>query len=140
MKNMLRVLLLFCFAGINHFYSIAQSKNVEVWLTSPDKSALLQKQAKTFSFEKIDNLLPTTFVDETKSFQKMDGFGFTLTGGSATLINQMGIAEKNALLKELFTTNANNIGVSYLKAQIISNLFFKPLNIDVLCAVADVMI
>lgn len=118
MKNMLRVLLLFCFAGINHFYSIAQSKNVEVWLTSPDKSALLQKQAKTFSFEKIDNLLPTIFVDETKSFQKMDGFGFTLTGGSATLINQMGITEKNALLKELFTTNANNIGVSYLRISI----------------------
>lgn len=45
----------------------------------------------------------------------VDGFGFTLTAGSADVINQLGTAEKNALLNELFGTGDNSIGVSFLR-------------------------
>ena len=36
-----------------------------------------------------------------KFFQTVDGFGYTLTGGSASLINGITIPEKNNLLKEI---------------------------------------
>ena len=90
----------------------------EVWLTNADKSALFQKQNGVLNFgnEKTDG--PTIFVDDTRRFQSMDGFGFTLTGGSATLINQLGEVEKANLLKELFATDGNNIGISYLRVSI----------------------
>ncbi|HEY1056142.1 MAG TPA: glycoside hydrolase family 30 beta sandwich domain-containing protein [Emticicia sp.] len=105
--------LLFCFVAM-----FTQAQQVEVWLTNADKSALLQKQNEVLSFgnEKTDG--PTIFVDDTKRFQSMDGFGFTLTGGSATLINQLKETEKAALLKELFAIDQNNIGISYLRISI----------------------
>ena len=111
MKNLLLALL---FTITLH----TRAQQVEVWLTNADKSALLQKQNQTLKFgnEKTDS--PTIFVDDTKKFQTMDGFGFTLTGGSATLINQLNETEKADLLKELFATNGNNIGISYLRISI----------------------
>lgn len=111
MKNLFLLVLLFVAL-------FAQAQQVKVWLTNADKSALLQKQNQfsRFGTEKTDG--PTIFVDDTKKFQTMDGFGFTLTGGSATLINQLGETEKTNLLKELFATNGNNIGISYLRISI----------------------
>ena len=109
----LTLTLLLCFVAI-----FAKAQQVEVWLTNADKSALFQKQNETLKFgnEKTDG--PTIFVDDTKRFQSMHGFGFTLTGGSATLINQLKDDEKAALLKELFATDQNNIGISYLRVSI----------------------
>ena len=48
----------------------------------------------------------------------MDGFGFALTGGSAQLLMRMSAAQRTALLKELFTTGGDGIGVSYLRVSI----------------------
>jgi glucosylceramidase len=48
----------------------------------------------------------------------MDGFGFAITGGSAQLLMRMGATERTALLKELFTTGGQGIGVSYLRLTI----------------------
>lgn len=45
----------------------------------------------------------------------MDGFGFTLTGGSAQLLHQMSTDKRAALLEELFGTKENGIGISYLR-------------------------
>ncbi len=104
---------LFCLATF-----FVKAQKAEVWLTNADKSALFQKQNEALSFgnDKTDG--PTIFVDDTKRFQTMDGFGFTLTGGSATLINQLNATEKADLLKELFATDQNNIGISYLRVSI----------------------
>lgn len=111
MKRTLTLLL--CFMA-----TFLKAQQAEVWLTNADKSALFQKQNETLTFgnEKTDG--PTIFLDDTKRFQSMDGFGFTLTGGSATLINQLKDAEKVALLTELFATDQNNIGISYLRVSI----------------------
>ncbi|MET3129634.1 glucosylceramidase [Arcicella rosea] len=109
------------FIGLNllTFFDIqAQKQFAEIWLTSSDESILFKKQAKTFNFEYTNNTLPNIIIDESKVFQKMDGFGFTLTGGSAMLINQMNTKERAALLQELFATNDANIGVSYLRISV----------------------
>lgn len=94
------------------------TSDVSYWLTKGDKSALLQKQNVALNFTKTTNSYATIEVDDKQSFQTIDGFGYTLTGGSATLMNSLGSAEKDALIKELFSTDENAIGVSYLRVSI----------------------
>ncbi|MET3880424.1 glycoside hydrolase family 30 beta sandwich domain-containing protein [Chitinophaga sp. OAE865] len=96
-----------------------QKKNngISYWLTSPDKSAALQQQPALL-FTTQDKGIATIEVDATKKFQPIDGFGFTLTGGSATLIHQLPAAQQDALLKELFLSKGNGIGISYLRLSI----------------------
>src|SRR5690606_2498168 len=60
---------------------------VDFWLTKGDQTALLQKQNTVLSFGSTANSNPTITVDSTQRFQSIDGFGYTLTGGSAELIN-----------------------------------------------------
>jgi len=69
----------------------------------------------------------TIIVDTNKTFQRIDGFGYTLTGGSAMLINKMSTPAKKMLLQELFGTGKDDIGVSYLRISIgASDLDEKP--------------
>jgi glucosylceramidase len=99
--------------------STAKRSNVAVWLTTGDQSSLLAKQSETLKFADAQSSNnPVIEVDETQKFQSIDGFGFTLTGGSATLINRLPDVEKKALIKELFSTKGNGIGVSYLRISI----------------------
>ncbi|MEO6523117.1 MAG: glycoside hydrolase family 30 beta sandwich domain-containing protein [Mucilaginibacter sp.] len=91
---------------------------VNVWLTNADKSALFAHQKQLLQFKKADGKYPDITVDETVTYQTIDGFGFALTGGSAQHIIRMSAPARAALLKELFATNGNNIGVSYLRLSI----------------------
>jgi len=61
---------------------------------------------------------PVIMVTERESYQSMDGFGFTLTGGSALHINRMESAARKALLQELFGKEEESIGVSYLRLSV----------------------
>lgn len=94
------------------------TNEVDFWLTKPDQTALLQLQPGVLSFGTLTNSNPNITVDSTTTYQSIDGFGYTLTGGSAQLINAMGAAEKAALLNELFGTGSGQIGVSYLRISI----------------------
>lgn len=91
---------------------------VTAWITKGDKSALLQKQSTLLAFNTVTNTNPTVDVDSTVSYQTVDGFGYTLTGGSAYLINRLPSAQRLALLQELFGSNDNSISVSYLRLSI----------------------
>ncbi len=94
------------------------ASDVSFWLTKGDKSALLQKQNVALNFTATNNSYSSIEIDEAQVFQSIDGFGYTLTGGSATLINSLGATEKDALIKELFGTEENAIGVSYLRLSV----------------------
>lgn len=89
-----------------------------VWLTNADKSALFQLQPKKLNFSNSKNYSRVIEINDSQTFQTMDGFGYCLTGGSAMLINKMNAGKKAALLKELFASDKNNIGVSYLRVSI----------------------
>ncbi|MBZ5857809.1 glycoside hydrolase family 30 protein [Flavihumibacter profundi] len=91
---------------------------VSTWITKGDQSVLLQKQANDISFAKPANNLPAIEIDSATSFQTIDGFGFALTGGSASLINTLAAPQKAALLQELFGQGDNAIGISYLRISI----------------------
>lgn len=92
--------------------------DVVFWLTKADQSALLQKQSVSLVFASPTGTLPTITVDTTQLYQSIDGFGYTLTGGSATLINRLPTSDRAAILKELFATDSTGIGVSYLRLSI----------------------
>jgi glucosylceramidase len=120
MKSLLKtfsftVALLFVSVLIN-----AQKKNTaDWWLTNPDKSVLFEQQKQQpLKFAKAENNNPTIIVDEKQTYQTIDGFGFALTGGSAQHIIRMSAESRAALLKELFATDNNNIGISYLRLSI----------------------
>ncbi|HEX6770480.1 MAG TPA: glycoside hydrolase family 30 beta sandwich domain-containing protein [Acidobacteriaceae bacterium] len=86
-----------------------------LWLTKPDRSALLAEQSPKLAFSSTSPTGQIIDVDPAKTYQTMDGFGYALTGGSAMLIHHMSDAKRAALLHNLFTTDGDGIGVSYLR-------------------------
>ncbi|KAA9038243.1 glucosylceramidase [Ginsengibacter hankyongi] len=94
------------------------TSDVDFWLTKNDQSVLLQKQSTVLAFGTTANSNPSIDVDTTKTYQTIDGFGFTLTGGSAYVINLLNATDRTNLLNELFGNGANSIGISYLRLSI----------------------
>ncbi|MFN2336399.1 MAG: glycoside hydrolase family 30 beta sandwich domain-containing protein [Bacteroidales bacterium] len=90
----------------------------EAWITSPQQGILFEKYAGDLEFRTTGNTDPTIVIDTTVKYQEIDGFGNCLTGGSALLLNGMAQAERIALLRELFDTVNNGIGISYLRVSI----------------------
>ncbi len=93
----------------------AAAQNVSLYLTAPDRSALLALQPPIAFATPAAPATQTITVDSAKTYQTMDGFGFALTGGSAQLLMHMDAAKRDALLHELFTRTGDGIGVSYLR-------------------------
>lgn len=92
----------------------------ELWLTDPGGTARFAKQpagAVAMAAAANDDG-PTITIDRATTYQMIDGFGYTLTGGSAGLIAGMDAAGRAALLRELFTTDGDGLGVSYLRVSI----------------------
>jgi glucosylceramidase len=97
--------------------AVASAQTVSLYLTSPDRSALLALQPP-IAFTPVAASTQTITVTPTKTYQTIDGFGFALTGGSAQLIEHMDPARRDALLHNLFTNQGDGIGVSYLRLTI----------------------
>jgi glucosylceramidase len=91
---------------------------VELWLTSPLDSARFEIQPARLAFDRVPGLQPMVEIDESRTFQTIDGFGFCLTGGSANHLSRMDRGSRAALLEELFSTRGKGIGVSYLRVTI----------------------
>lgn len=60
----------------------------------------------------------TITIDIESRFQSMDGFGFTLSQGSAQHILQMSDSARNSLLLELFGNEENSIRINYLRLSV----------------------
>jgi glucosylceramidase len=88
------------------------------YLTQSDQLALFKRQNVSLVFSGTGNAGTTIEVDTTQTFQTIDGFGYTLTGGSASLLNALPASTLDPLLKELFLWDSTNIGVSYLRISI----------------------
>ena len=99
-------------------YYAQPKSDVLYWKTNPSANTYFTRQSVGLNFSHTTNANKTIAVDSTQTYQKIDGFGFALTGGSATLINGLSSTNKTSLLKELFTSDSTNIGVSYLRISI----------------------
>jgi glucosylceramidase len=96
----------------------ARAADVDLWLTTMDRTALFVQQKEGLSFGQVPSGGKAIEVDSSKTLQTIDGFGYCLTGGSAMHMIHMEKAARAALIKELFATDGTNIGVSYLRVSI----------------------
>ncbi|KAA2222751.1 glycoside hydrolase family 30 protein [Chryseobacterium sediminis] len=99
--------------------SVASNNGNEVqyWLTKGDGSVKLQQQTSV-KFVNNTNSFQNIEIDDSQKFQYVDGFGYTLTGGSVEVINRLSPSKRKALLNELFGTDKNSISISYLRVSI----------------------
>ncbi|MGZ5192004.1 MAG: glycoside hydrolase family 30 protein, partial [Flavisolibacter sp.] len=107
------------------------TNEVDFWLTKADETIKLEKQNTILTFKTPSNPYPSIEIDESTTYQTIDGFGYTLTGGSAEVINSLIPSKKQELLQELFGSSVNSIGVSYLRISIgASDLNATPFTYD----------
>ena len=70
----------------NPVQSMAQSVNV--WLTTDNQKTKLKQQPSLTFKSGIDQTLNTIFVDETQTYQTIEGFGASFTDSAAYLLNE----------------------------------------------------
>lgn len=93
---------------------VVEPVSTDFYLTKADQSVLFTKQESGISTY-VQNSYPTINVNSSVEYQEIDGFGYSLTGGSALHINKMSSSARAELLNELFGVDGNMIGVSYLR-------------------------
>ncbi|MCM0042387.1 MAG: glucosylceramidase [Algoriphagus sp.] len=86
------------------------------WLTDPKSGILFQKQADPNSGLGLPTAEIILYPDSI--YQSMDGFGFTLSQGSATHFLAMSDSARKAALQELFGDGEKGIRISYLRLSV----------------------
>ncbi|MBN7810593.1 glucosylceramidase [Algoriphagus sp. H41] len=110
MKKILPLLLaLFCLSCAK------EKQSYELWLTDPKANVFFQKQDQGQEPEASEL---TITIDAETGFQAMDGFGYTLSQGSAKHLLAMGAPARRALLRELFGDGEKEIRISYLRLSV----------------------
>lgn len=95
----------------------SSAQKVEGWVTQSENSALQKQSAVDFKTS-INTELPLIEVNSKEQFQTIDGFGYTLTGGSVEVINRLQPQVRKNLLNQVFGQNEQGIGVSYIRLSI----------------------
>lgn len=85
-----------------------------VWLTDPSGEILFQEQ-ESIPFSNTSHSGTVIEINPEMQYQEMDGFGFTLTQGSAVHLLGMSEEARKAILQELFGTGENSIRINYLR-------------------------
>ncbi len=91
---------------------------VDFYLTTQDQSQKFKKQTGILAFGTLNNSYPSIKISTLETYQTVEGFGFTLTGGSAEVINSLNSTKKQELLQKLFGHSENSIGISYLRISV----------------------
>jgi len=106
-----------------------ENSNVGLYLTTSNQSELFRLQTESLPLANNNSNFSIS-VDSDVTYQEMDGFGYTLTGGSALHLNNMGASQRADLLNELFNPE-EGIGLSYLRVSIgASDLDAEPFSYD----------
>jgi glucosylceramidase len=91
---------------------------VSIVLTTDDQSRKMQAQPST-NFTTASGGSNVIYVDETQTYQPIEGFGAAFTDSAAYLLNQ--VASKPALttaMSDLFTRTGNGIGLNFMRTPI----------------------
>src|SRR4030088_906439 len=82
---------------------------IEGWVTRAADSLLQPMRPAAF---------PPIEIDDSRTFQPIEGFGFSLTGGSAYLLAGLAATDRADLLQELFGLTDASVGLSCLRLSI----------------------
>lgn len=89
---------------------------VAVYLTTPDQQQLFAQQASLG--QATDTAALNITMDTSRQFQEIEGFGASVTGSSAYVMQQYMTPEKRqALLEELFSAD-KGLGINYIRMSI----------------------
>jgi len=93
----------------------AEAQTVSVWLTTDDQVNKLQSVAPV-TFTTGSGGSNPVFVDETQTYQRVEGFGASFTDSAGYLLNEVAtpLVRSNAM-SNLFTRNGSGIGVSFVR-------------------------
>lgn len=85
------------------------------WITTADQTMKLSRNSLSIKRIQQDAALSVIQINPQQTYQTIEGFGFTLTGGSSTLINRLPAAKRKQLLHELFGSGKDYIAISSLR-------------------------
>ena len=97
---------------------VINAQQLEFWLTDPDGKVYFQQRSTISPNTDTHATNDVIVINDTARYQSMAGFGYTLTGGSAFHLHNLDNGTRAQLLQELFNTDKNNIGVSFLRISI----------------------
>src|SRR6266576_2419949 len=93
--------------------SFAQTVN-DTPTTDNQKTKLKQQSSLSFA-PKSKSTAPIVFVDETQTYQSIEGFGASFTDSAAYLLNEkVPPSQLNSVMTSLFD-HTNGIGVSFIR-------------------------
>lgn len=107
-----------CLFMIGMAVAQAPPQSAHLWLTTVSGSARLARQPQPLRFSPATPAKKVIQVNPMEQYQKMEGFGYALTGGSAQLLLRMAPAARAALLQQLFAPAGPGIRVSYVRISI----------------------
>lgn len=126
-SGVLAGLLLASTAACGGAGSDSASNQVQVWLTTPDKSKLLSQEESVKLTSGGESQDGDIVLDETTKYQQMDGFGASMTDSSAYLIaSAMTEQQRETLMKQLFD-HEQGIGISYMRIPLGASDFARTL-------------
>ncbi|MFD5642935.1 RICIN domain-containing protein [Streptomyces anulatus] len=101
--------------GVNGAVGTARAADpaAQVWVTTPDGSKKLAPEGSipfTGTPQAVD-----IRIDAADKGQKFTGAGASVTGASAHLLQSLPQAQRTAVLKSLFSTEGDGIGLNYLR-------------------------
>ena len=109
LRKLLLTFLLLCVAA-----SQSSAQTVNVWLTTDNQRTKMQQQS-AISFSSGGGSSPKVFVDETQTYQSIEGFGASFTDSAAYLLKEKVPASKlGAVMTNLFD-RTNGIGLSFIR-------------------------
>jgi glucosylceramidase len=97
--------------------NIYAQKPIASWITTSDKTNLLKEQPP-LRWTKATATDSAIVIDDSRTYQTMDGFGHALTGGTAELMMKMSPSARTSLLQELFGDGPNDIDTSYIRISV----------------------
>lgn len=94
-----------------------RNTSVSVWMTKADQSKLLTNKPdiQFISVQNSGNSDYTFYVDEDITYQKMNGFGGSLTESSAYLLSMLNHEDRTSLLDRLFNPGNDGPALTMLR-------------------------
>ena len=96
-----------------------QPPRAHVWVTTPDGAERMHDRGTVAFAPGAGSDRLTITVDPSLRYQKMDGFGASITDSSASVLSELDPATRNATMRDLFVTD----GLSFLRQPIGSSDF-----------------
>ncbi|HKV42110.1 MAG TPA: carbohydrate-binding protein [Blastocatellia bacterium] len=93
----------------------ALAQTVNVWVTTDNQKLKLRQQPSTAFSSGVGDKTNTIFVDETETYQSVEGFGASFTDSAAYLLNEkLTASARDAVMAKLFD-RAVGIGISFVR-------------------------